>query len=140
MDSTWFEIMEDDARERPEVYQRLGFADLRLVVEEVDGDRVRRFGLVLDGYDALYAGEIDDVDAFAPDATVSGPKEAWDEMAANIVANGRADGSHTLNAMTIAETPLRVTSTDPLGRDKFYRFAETLQTLFDSLAGAAVAA
>ncbi|MCL4293504.1 MAG: hypothetical protein KJ056_10815 [Acidimicrobiia bacterium] len=140
MNGAWFEAMEADARNRPEVYRVLGFADLRLVVEETDGDAVRCFGLVLDGYDVEFAGELDDVDAFRPDATVTGPREAWDEMAANIVANGGADGTHTLNAMSIAELPLRVWSADPVGRDKFFRYAETLQVLFDSLAGAAITA
>ena len=140
MDSSWFEAMVADARNRPEVYRRLGFAGLRLVVEETDGVDIRRFGLVLDGYDVSCAGKLQDLETFRPDATVSGSRETWDEMAANIVANGHADLSHTLNALSIAETPLRVTSPDPLGRDKFFRYAETLQTLFDALATAAAPA
>jgi hypothetical protein len=132
MDAGWFDRMADDARARPEVYQRLGFADLRLMVEESDGDAARQFGLVLDGYDVLAAGEIHDVASFDPEATLTGPRATWDELAANIAANGGADGAHTLNALSIAEAPLRVTSSDPVGRDKFYRYAETLQTLFDA--------
>jgi hypothetical protein len=134
MDTSWFEAMADDARNRPDVYRRLGFGDLRLVVEETDDIRVRRFGLILDGYDVSSAGEVEDVESFHPDATISGPRETWNEMAANIVNHGRADLGHTLNALSIAETPLKVSSPDPLGRDKFFRYAETLQTLFDSLA------
>lgn len=134
MDGTWFQTMAADAHDRPEVYRRLGFADLRLLVEETDGPVARRFGLVLDGYDVEYAGEVEDIGSFRPDATVSGPRDAWDDMAANIAAHRGADGAHTLNAMSIAESPLRVTSADPVGRDKFFRYAETLQTLFDSLA------
>lgn len=139
MDASWFEGMADDARNRPEVYRRLGFGDLRLVVEESDGSRSRRFGLVLEGYDVLSAGELEDVASFRPDATVSGSRETWDEMATNIRKNGGADLAHTLNALSIAETPLKVFSADPLGRDKFFRYAETLQTLFDSLAREPVA-
>ncbi len=138
MNADWFEAMQQDTRNRPELYRHLGFADLRLVFEEIDGTEARRFGLVLDGYDVLYAGELHDLDAFGADAVVTGPRETWAEMCSNIVANGGADGSHTLNALSIAEAPLRVVSDDPVGRDKFYRFAETLQTLFDSLATAPV--
>lgn len=130
----WFEAMVTDARTRPDVYSRLGFADLRLVIEETGGERERHFGLVLDGYDVFYAGELDDVDAFAAEAVVSGTDDTWQEMIANIVENGGADGAHTLNALSIAEAPLRVSSLDPVGRDKFFRYAETLQTLFDGLA------
>ena len=134
MDASWFEVMADDARNRPGVYRHLGFGDLRLVVEETDDERTRRFGLVLDGYDVFSAGEIPDVESFHPDATISGSRGTWEEMAFNIRSNGAADLGHTLNALSIADTPLKVTSTDPLGRDKFFRYAETLQTLFDSLA------
>ncbi|MDA8045397.1 MAG: hypothetical protein M0Z30_09195 [Actinomycetota bacterium] len=139
MDASWFQTMADDARNRPDVYRRLGFGDLRLVVEEIDGSTTRRFGLILDGYDAVSAGELDDVDRFGPDATITGTRQTWDEMAANIVAHGEADLAHTLNALSIAEAPLRVSSPNPLGRDKFFRYAETLQTLFDSLARAPIA-
>lgn len=138
MDQSWFDAMAADARNRPEVYQKLGVASLRLVVEEVGPDGARRFGLVLDGYDVESMGEVADVDAFGPDAVVSGPREAWDDLVANIVRNGRADGPHSLNALTIADIPLRVTAPDPMGRDKFFRYAETLQTLFDSLATAPI--
>lgn len=134
MDASWFKTMADDARARPDVYRRLGFGDLRLVVEEQDGALVRRFGLVLDGYDVVSAGELEDVESFHPDATISGQRVTWDEMAENIRGNGGADLGHTLNALSIAESPLKVSSDDPLGRDKFFRYAETLQTLFDSLA------
>ncbi len=139
MDASWFDAMEADARSRPEVYSHLGFADLRLVVEEVDGEESRRYGLVLDGYDVTNAGELHDVAAFRPEAVLSGPRDTWDEMAANIVAHQGADGAHTLNALSIAEAPLRVSSADPVGRDKFFRYAETLQTLFDALARAPIA-
>lgn len=136
MNADWFETMAADAAARPEVYRPLGFADLRLVFEEVDGEQCRRFGLILDGYDVLAAGEVDDAASFGADATITGQKDTWDEMFANVIDNGGADGTHTLNAMSIAEAPLRVSSPDPVGRDKFFRYAETLQTLVDSLAAA----
>jgi hypothetical protein len=130
----WFEAMAADARNRPDVYQHLGFADFRLVVEVSDEEATRQYGLVLDGYDVLYAGELRDLEAFRPDAVVVGARSTWQDMMDNIVRNGGADGAHTLNALSIAEDPLRVRSDDPLGRDKFFRYSETLQTLFDSLA------
>lgn len=131
--ASWFEHMAADVEARADVYRHLGFCDFRLVMEIVDGDSTQSFGLVLDGYDVLYAGELEEVGAFGADATLAGEVAAWREMVGNIVRNGRADGHHTLNALTIAEAPLRVSSNDPLGRDKFFRYAETLQTMFDSL-------
>lgn len=139
MDRSWFDAMAADARSRPDVYRRLGLADLRLVVQETDGAVTRSFGLVLDGYDVEAVGELADVEAFRPDAVVRGPRASWDEMVAAIIAHGGADGAHTLNTLSIADVPLQVTAVDPMGHDKVYRYAETLQTLFDALAGAPIA-
>lgn len=127
----WFSRLAEGATADPEAFERLGFADLRLVVAVADGDDVRRFGIVLDGYDVEFAGEITDVDAFAADATVSGPLAVWSEMAENIARNGRADNEHTLNRLTMAGDPLQVEAGDAMGHDKFFRYAETLQVLFD---------
>lgn len=124
----------------PDTYRRLGFAEFRLVIEVVEPAGARHFGLVLDGYDVAYAGELDDVGTFAPDAIVTGPLDVWVDMVENIATNGSADGSHTLNALSIAGIPLRVTSDDPMGSDKFFRYAETLQALFDGTPRAATAA
>ena len=131
---SWFERMVASARMDPETYERLGFAEFRLVFEVEAGDDARRFGLVLDGYDVDYAGELADVGTFSADAVLSGPLDAWREMVDNIDANGRADVEHTLIRLCLAGTPMRLVAVDPMGRDKFFRYAETLQTLVDATA------
>jgi hypothetical protein len=130
----WFGRLAAAAYDDPETFARLGFAELRLAVEVVGDERARRFGIVLDGYDVDYAGELTDDLEFAPEATVTGPIDAWLEMVENIDAHGGADNEHTLNRLTMAGVPLSVEAVDPMGRDKFYRYAETLQTLFDGTA------
>jgi len=131
--AAWFARIAGDAERRPEVYARLGVAYCRFAVEILDPPHpVRCFGLVLDGYDVRCVGEFEDLATFDPDVVLSGPLEAWVGMVASIVAHGSADQAHTLNALSIAGFPLSARSSDPLGRDKFYRYAETLQTLFDS--------
>lgn len=136
----WFGRLVAAAYDDPEAFERLGFADLRLAVAVVDGDATRRFGIVLDGYDVDYVGEVTDDLEFAPDATVVGPVDVWREMVDNIDAHGGADNEHTLNRLTLAGVPLSVEAVDPMGRDKFYRYAETLQMLFDSTARRSAAA
>jgi hypothetical protein len=132
--TAWFARLAGDAERRPEVYERLGVADCRFAVEILDPPHPARcFGLVLDGYDVHSEGELEDLATFDPDVVLSGPLEAWAAMVASIVAHGSADRAHTLNALSIAGFPLSARSSDPLGRDKFYRYAETLQTLFDSV-------
>jgi len=128
---SWFTRLTETAAADPEAFERLGFAELRLLVAVVDGDDVRRFGIVLDGYDVDYAGEVTDAETFAADATVIGPLAVWSEMADNIAEHGRADTEHTINRLTMAGDPLRVEAADAMGHDKFFRYAETLQALFD---------
>jgi hypothetical protein len=132
--AAWFERMASSVSSDPELLKSLGFADFRLLVAIEDEGAARRFGIVLDGYDVFSAGEVADADAgaFAPDVTLAGPLSAWLEMAENIEEFGRADRAHTLNTLSIADTPLRLVGDDPLGRDKFFRYAATLQALFDA--------
>ena len=132
----WFEFLAAHASEEPEVYQALGFANFRLAVEIVpdSGGAATTYGIVFDGYDVTSNGELSDPAGFAPDATISGPLSAWTEMVDNIASHGGADNAHSLNALSIADTPLQVTAQDPLGKDRFFRYAETLQTLFDATA------
>ncbi len=136
----WFVRLTQVADDDPQEFERLGFADLRLVIEVTQPDGVRRFGIVLDGYQAVYAGELDDVGAFSPDVTLTGPLDVWTEMVDSIDRNGGADGGHTLNRLTMAGVPLTVRAEDPMGRDKFFRYAETLQALFDGTAAHPVGA
>ncbi len=129
----WFDFLCDHAKEEPEIYESLGFAFFKLAVELVDeGGRVQAYGIVFDGYDVISFGDVTGYGNFQPDATISGPLAAWREMVNNISANGGADSAHTLNALSIAEVPFQVRADDPLGKDKFFRYAETLQTIFDA--------
>jgi hypothetical protein len=133
----WFEAMVARAAENADTLRDLGIANYRLILETMDGDTARHFGLVLDGYDVEYAGELTDdaaATAFEADATLTGPLLTWQEMIDNISEHGGADLQHTLNALSIAEIPMRVFSDDPMGRDKFYRYNETLQEIFDGTA------
>ncbi|MCL4421987.1 MAG: hypothetical protein M1115_02250 [Actinobacteria bacterium] len=129
----WFDALVEDVHCHAEEYERLGFADCRLALEVIDSSgKARWFGLVLNGYDIRSEGELADLDSFAPDVVLSGARSIWEEMLANIVEHRGADRSHTLNALSIAGFPLTTRSPDPMGRDKFYRYAETIQRLFDS--------
>ena len=49
-------------------------------------------------------------------------------------ANGRADLQHTLNYLTFPDDPMRVTGSDQLETDAFYRYNESLQRFFDGAA------
>ncbi len=130
----WFAALAAAANEDRAELVRLGFCNLRLELRINGGpDGDRHFGLVLDGYDVESAGEVDPV-AWGPDCTLEGPWFTWTEMIDNISANDGADLSHTLNALTLPEVPMRVTADDPMGRDLFFRYNESLQAIFDRAA------
>ncbi|MCZ7529301.1 MAG: hypothetical protein M5U31_02505 [Acidimicrobiia bacterium] len=130
----WFDALAAAAREDNEVLESLGFANIRLALRiegAPDGDTV--YGLRLEDYDVFSDGEVDTGD-WGADCVLEGPAAVWEEMVANIVENGAADLGHTLNALSLPETPLRVVADDPMGRDLFFRYNQTLQEIFDRAA------
>ncbi len=128
----WFTELADRAGSDRTTLEHLGTADLRLGIEVVapSGDTTL-YGLVLDGYDVRSEGAVTER-SFAPEAVVSGPLEAWQEMVAAIETHGAADTAHTLNSLSLAGVPLEVRGGDAMGHDKFFRFMGTIQAVFDA--------
>lgn len=127
----WIDALAAAASADAEELARLGFCNIRLVLRvnaTPDGDRC--LGLILDGYDIESAGEVDPA-TWEHDCVLEGPLGAWNDMLTNIAEHDGADLAHTLNALTLAEFPMRVTAGDPIGRDLFYRYNESLQAIFD---------
>lgn len=128
----WFAELVDRALEDQAAIERLGIADFRFGMEIIGDDgRPQFFGIVLDGYDILSLGHVDEA-GFAPDVVLSGPIAAWQEMVDSIEANGAADIAHTLNSLSIASVPFEVRAADAMGHDKFFRYMGTLQAVFDA--------
>ncbi len=139
--AAWFHRLAERMNAQPEKYRRLGPVDLTLVPRIVFADgRVALFALRFAGIGC--AG----VEALADEAAVRGPHpvvmegayEHWREMIENIQRHGRADLAHTLNALTLPDWPFQLRPLDPdagqLDVDRFYRYAESLQQLFDEAA------
>lgn len=69
------------------------------------------------------------------DFRVSGPLWAWQMMISSIAQHGgRPALDCTLNHLTHLGEPLRVTSTDPLRRDLYFRYNQSLQEFFNASA------
>ncbi|HSD11359.1 MAG TPA: hypothetical protein VLF14_10255 [Candidatus Binatia bacterium] len=66
---------------------------------------------------------------------LEGSVATWREMIEAIERNGKADLPHTLNTLTLADVPMRVSAANQLDVDRFYRYQETLQEFFDEAAG-----
>ena len=128
----WFNRAIAAALDDESTMARLGFADLRFGAEIIFDDGHRElYGIVLDGHDVSACGPVEAND-FWPEVIVSGTLETWREMIADIEAHGHAEPGHTLNALSLANTPFEVRAPDVMGQDKLYRFMGSLQAIFDA--------
>jgi hypothetical protein len=134
----FFEALRERINADPERLRRLGTVDMTLVVKIDYPDRAERYEIVFAGYRCVRIQQIaNPADAPKDAILLEGPYAAWREMIDNIVANGQADLEHTLNTLTLMDTPLHVDSDNQLDTDLFYRYQQNLQEFFD---GAAIGA
>lgn len=131
----FFERLAAAMNAHPERFEPLGDVDLVLgvVIARPDGER---FGarIVFEGIACADVSELPPDGERAADCWLEGPLSAWQEMADDIVAHGRATGRHTLNSLTLLGDPIRLDGSDVMGVDRFSRFNQTLQEFFDGAA------
>lgn len=83
---------------------------------------------VTDDFDA------DDVDPDDVAFVLEADFEDWREMIEHLALEGKPDREHTLNYLSLPGTPFRCWSPDPLGRDMFFRFNQSLQVFVNASA------
>ncbi|MGK2879343.1 MAG: hypothetical protein ACSLE6_00630 [Mycobacterium sp.] len=119
-------------------FRKLGEVDCRFAVNIFDGDpdgSALIVQLCFDGFDVGEIKQISDTDLESMDFVIETDQDSWLEMVDNIRAgDGRPDLDHTLNALSMAATPIRVWSSDPLGRDMFFRYNQSFQQFFNNCA------
>ncbi len=131
----FFEALRERVNADPDRFRRLGTVDMTLVVKVDYPERSEFFEIVFAGYRCVRTRKVASLAEAARDAiVVEGPYAAWREMIHNIIANGAADLEHTLNTLTLMDTPLRVYSDNQLDTDLFYRYQQNLQEFFDGAA------
>jgi hypothetical protein len=128
----FFEELRARANANSNLFKRLGTADMTLVVKIDYGDSSDCFEITFSGYRCAGVRHLASV-ADAPTGAIilSGPYSGWCEMIENIIANGHADLEHTLNTLTLFDTPLRIDAENQLDADLFYRYQQNLQEYFD---------
>jgi len=119
-------------------FRKLGEMDCRFAVNIFDGGpdgSALTIHLLFDGFDVSEIKQISDTELVSMDFVIETDRDSWQEMVDNIRAgNGRPDLDHTLNALSMASTPIRVWSSDPLGRDMFFRYNQSLQHFINNCA------
>lgn len=130
----WFEELSRKAADDEEHFKRLGYVDA-LVGIKIDANGAGAKGYVLEfaDYGVKSVAEADDP-AESADFTIEGSLEAWSDMVRNIQQNGEPDLNHTLNRLTMAGVPLRVSGKDQLKTDIFFRCNQSFQAFFNEAA------
>ena len=128
----FFEELRRRANANGDLFRRLGTVDLKLVAKIDYPDNSDCYEIEFSGYHCAGVRKLANIsEASRGSIILSGPYSAWREMIDNIVANGRADLQHTLNTLTLMDTPLRVDADNQLDADLFYRYQQNLQEFFD---------
>ena len=75
-------------------------------------------------------------DAERADFTLEAPLAVWREMIESVEAGGgRPDLEHTLNRLSHMGTPMRLAGDDPLRRDLYFRYNQSLQEFLNAAGG-----
>jgi len=134
--SEFFEALGADMARRVEEYRVLGDCnmDLGIEMQRPDGEPFR---IVLH-FEGLESPQVIVADPGSDmplaDCKLEGPLDAWEEMIADIRANGSATGLQTLNSLTLIGDRIQVIGVDTMGVDRFFRYNQTLQAYFDGAA------
>jgi hypothetical protein len=117
-----------------ELFRRIGYAEVRFAIRVLPDDDEGADALTaieITGYELSKAFRLDDATEFDPDFVICAPRSIWQRMLTEIERQGRPEPRHTLNSLALIGEELWLESTDQLREDKFYRFNQTLQELFN---------
>ena len=128
----WFLTLGRMMAAEGEIFRRLGYAEVRFVVRVLDdsGKVEAATALEIDGYTLTSAFPLDGK-PFDADFAICAPRAMWNQMLDEIAREGRASLRHTLSSLALVGEELWLESDDQLREDKFYRFNQTLQELFN---------
>jgi|SRR5688572_5821120 hypothetical protein len=126
----FFDALRAEMRRERDGFARLGYFDTTFGVRVLrDGAPPAEFTLAFEVFDCVDARE--GIDPDGVDFVLEGPLAGWRAMLDTIHRMGAADTTHSLNTLTHFGETLQVRYDDPIGHDKLYRFAESMQRFFD---------
>ena len=133
-EAQWFLALGRLMEAEGELFRRIGYAETRFAIRVIADDGAKTehtTGLEISGYQIVGAVALDDVATFDPDFVVCARRSTWQRMLDEIRRGGRPDLRHTLSSLALIGEELWLESSDQLREDKFYRFNQTLQELFN---------
>ena len=135
----WFQRLADAMNANRARQEQLGYVDC--VAEFAVGDPERpeaaadRVQVTFEEFEALDVRAADPNAPARADFTIVAPLAVWRAMIESIAAgNGRPALDQSLNRLSHLGTPMRVVSDDPLKRDLFFRYNQSLQEFVNASA------
>jgi hypothetical protein len=120
-----------------ELFRHLGYAEVRSAVRVLadEDDKVEcATGVEIDGYQLGRVVALDSAAAFDADFVICARRAIWQRVPAEIARDGHLELRHTLSSLALVGDELWLESSDQLREDKFYRFNQTLQEIFNLVA------
>ena len=131
----WFERLGGLMAEQRPRFEHLGTIDCVMQVTIIDGgpgEEPWQVQVTFEEFAVTDVRLVGDDELERADFVMETDLATWREMVENIVAGGGPDLAHTLNYLSLPGTPIRVWSPDPLRRDAFFRFNQTLQEFINN--------
>jgi len=132
----WFRRLANrmnDARARQE---QLGYVDCVAGFSVKDGDDAFTVQVTFEEFEATEVREVGPGEAARADFTLEADLGTWRTMIESIArGGGRPDLDQSLNRLSHMGTPMTVVSDDPLRRDLYFRYNQSLQEFVNASAG-----
>jgi len=131
----WYERLASLMNEQRPLHEKLGYVDctVRFTVENAPGSggpwgvQVR-----FEEFEAVEVRAVEK-DSAPPDFALEATFDTWRGMIEDIAAGGGKPGlEQTLNDLNLRGDALRVTATDTLNRDMFFRYNQSLQAFVNA--------
>jgi hypothetical protein len=130
----WFERLASIMNANRARQEQLGYVDCIAGIAVLDGGPGGARWDVRVTFEEFSVIDVRASDATADaDFVLEANTATWREMIQNIAAGGgRPDLDHSLNRLSHFGTPMAVVSDDPLRRDTYFRFNQSLQEFFNA--------
>lgn len=133
----WFQRLVDLMNLNRARQEQLGYVDCVAEFTVLDGASGGpwRCQVTFEEFEATDVREAKEQDRERADFSLEATLAAWREMIESIAAgNGRPDLEHTLNRLSHMGTPIEVVGNDPVRRDCYFRYNQSLQEFFNASA------
>jgi len=132
----WFERLAQLMKLNRARNEHLGYIDCVAVFTVLDGGlrgKPWSVQVTFEEFEATDVREATTADLARADFTLDATMATWREMIESIArGHGRPDLTHTLNYLSHTGAPIRVWSDDPLRKDMFFRFNQSLQEFINA--------